>query len=55
MCALCVIGIPSIKCKEKLLEYLRERREREAWRVDAVGVARRQPIKCKDIVLEYLS
>ena len=37
VCALCVIGIPPIKCKENLLEYLRERRDGEVWRVDAVG------------------
>ena len=49
-----VRGIPSIKCKNKVLEYLIERRDGEVWRVDALGVRRRPPIKCKDRVLEYL-
>ena len=48
-----VRGIPSIKCKNKVLEYLIERRDGEVWRVDAVCVKGRTPKKCKDRVLEY--
>ena len=35
-----------------MLEYLKERRDGEIWRVEAPGVITRQPIKCKDQVLE---
>ena len=49
-----VRGRPPIKCKDRLLEYLRGIRDGEVWRVDALGVRRRPPIKCKDRVLEYL-
>ena len=37
-----------------MFEYLSERNDGEVWRVDAVFMRRRQPIKCKDRVLEYL-
>ena len=38
-----------------MLEYLRERRDGEVWRVDALGVRRRPHIKKnKERVLEYL-
>ena len=39
-------GRPPIKCKERVLEYLRERRDGEVWRVDTVCVRGRLPIKC---------
>ena len=45
---------PPLKFKDRVLEYLRERRDEEEMRVDAVGVRRRPHIKCKDIVLKYL-
>ena len=32
------------------MEYLRERRGRDVWRVDAVGVRGRSPIKCVDSI-----
>ena len=37
-----------------MLEYLRERRDGDVWRFDAVGVNRRLPIKCEDRALDYL-
>ena len=37
-----------------MFEYLRETRDGEVWRVDAVGVRGKQPIKYKDRVLENL-
>ena len=37
-----------------MLEYLRERRDGEVSRVDAVDVMGRPPVKCNDRVLEYL-
>ena len=43
-----------IKCKNRVLEYLKERRNREIWSVYAVGVRCRRPIKSKERVLEYL-
>ena len=33
-----VRGRPPIKCRERVLENLRERSDEEVWRVDAVGV-----------------
>ena len=46
---------PPIKCKDRVLEYLREKNVGEVWRVDAERVTGRLTIKCKERVLEYLS
>ena len=46
--------LPAIKCKDRVLEYLRERRDRDVGRVDDVGVRGRSRIKCMDKALEYL-
>ena len=37
-----------------MLENLRETRDRDVWRVDAVDVRGIPTIKCKDRALEYL-
>ena len=47
-----VKGRPPIKCKDRVLEYLRERRDGDERRVDALSVKGRPPIKCKDRGLE---
>ena len=52
MDAVGVRKIPPIKCKDRVLEYLRERMDKELWRVDDVGVRGRPPIKCNHRVLE---
>ena len=44
---MCVRGLTTIKWKDSVLEYLRGK---EGWRLDALIVRGRPPIKCKDSV-----
>ena len=46
MDAVGVRGRPPIKCKDRVLEYFKEMRDGEGWRVDGVGVRGKLPMIC---------
>ena len=45
MDAVGVRGRPHLKCNNRVLEYLRERRDGDVLRVDAVGIRESPPVK----------